>query len=127
MKKIGVLIPTFNEEANVNLAYDAVTAVMTGQLSRYEYEILFIDNDSTDKTRQLIRALCEKDKHVKAIFNARNFGYSKSQFYGLTHLDADAVMLIHADLQNPPELIPQFVEKWENGAKVIIGIKKAST
>ena len=111
MKKIGILVPTFNEEDNVNLAYDAITSVMTKELSRYEYEIMFIDNYSTDKTRQLIRSLCEKDKHVKAIFNARNFGYSKSQFYGLIHLDADAVMLIHADLQNPPELIPQFVEK----------------
>lgn len=127
MKKIGVLIPTFNEEENVELAYKSVTSVMTGALSRYEYEIVFIDNDSTDKTRQLIRGLCEKDKHVKAIFNARNFGYSKSQFYGLINVDADAVMLIHADLQNPPELIPQFVEKWEKGAKVIIGIKKTST
>ena len=127
MKKIGVLVPTFNEEENVNLAYESITSVMTKELSRYEYEIVFIDNCSTDKTRELIRALCEKDKHVKSIFNARNFGYSKSQFYGLINVDADAVMLIHADLQNPPELIPQFVEKWENGAKVIIGIKKTST
>lgn len=75
----------------------------------------------------MIRELCEKDKRVRAIFNARNFGYSRSHFYGLTQMTGDAVMLVHADLQNPPELMPGFVAKWEAGAKVVIGIKKKST
>lgn len=99
---------------------------MKGLVSKYNYEIVFIDNGSTDKSRDMIRELCKEDRRVKAIFNAKNFGYSRSHFYGLTQMTGDAVVLVHADLQNPPELIPKFVEKWENGAKVVIGIKNKS-
>lgn len=126
MKRISVLVPTYNEEENIRLVYERVTAVMEKSLSQYAYEIVFIDNASTDHSRDLIKELCEKDHRVKAIFNAKNFGYSRSHFYGLTQMTGDAVMLIHADLQNPPELIPQFVDKWEHGAKVIVGIKNKS-
>ncbi|MGI5987245.1 MAG: glycosyltransferase family 2 protein [Dysosmobacter sp.] len=126
MKTISILVPTYNEQDNVELVYDRVTEVMTKQLPNYAYELVFIDNGSEDRTRELIRGLCAKDKRVKAIFNARNFGYSRSHFYGLTQMTGDAVMLVHADLQNPPELIPEFVKKWEQGAKVIIGIKNKS-
>lgn len=126
MKTISILVPTYNEQDNVNLVYERVTKVMNEQLPAYAYELVYIDNYSTDNTRELIRELCEKDSRVKAIFNARNFGYSRSHFYGLTQMTGDAVMLIHADLQNPPELIPEFVAKWEAGAKVIIGIKNKS-
>ena len=120
------MVPTFNEEDNVLQVYKAITDVMENDLKRYEHEIIFIDNCSVDNTRSLIEALCEKDKRVKAIFNARNFGYSRSHFYGLTQCQGDAVMLIHADLQNPPSLMPKFVEAWEEGYKVIIGIKDQS-
>lgn len=126
MKTISVLIPTYNEEENIPLAYERIRAVMENQLPRYQFEMVFIDNCSTDRSRALIQELCKRDRRVKAIYNARNFGYSRSHFYGLTQMTGDAVMLIHADLQNPPELIPQFVEKWEQGAKVIIGIKTRS-
>ena len=126
MKTISILVPTYNEQDNVELVYDRVTEVMTKQLPNYAYELVFIDNGSEDRTRELIRGLCAKDKRVKAIFNARNFGYSRSHFYGLTQMTGDAVMLVHADLQNPPELIPEFVKKWEQGPKVIIGIKNKS-
>ena len=126
MKTISILVPTYNEQDNVELVYDRVTEVMTKQLPNYAYELVFIDNGSEDRTRELIRGLCAKDKRVKAIFNARNFGYSRSHFYGLTQMTGDAVMLVHADLQNPTELIPEFVKKWEQGAKVIIGIKNKS-
>lgn len=126
MKTISILVPTYNEQDNVELVYDRVTEVMTKQLPNYAYELVFIDNGSEDRTRELIRGLCAKDKRVKAIFNARNFGYSRSHFYGLTQMTGDAVMLVHADLQNPPELIPEFVKKWEQGAKVVIGIKNKS-
>lgn len=126
MKTISILVPTYNEQDNVELVYDRVTEVMTKQLPNYAYELVFIDNGSEDRTRELIRGLCAKDKRVKAIFNARNFGYSRSHFYGLTQMTGDAVMLVHADLQNPPELIPEFLKKWEQGAKVIIGIKNKS-
>ena len=126
MKTISILIPTNNEEENITLAYQRVTSVMKGLVSKYNYEIVFIDNGSTDKSRDMIRELCKEDRRVKAIFNAKNFGYSRSHFYGLTQMTGDAVVLVHADLQNPPELIPKFVEKWENGAKVVIGIKNKS-
>ena len=126
MKTISILVPTYNEEENILLVYNRVVSVMEQELSRYRFELVFVDNASTDHSRMLIQNLCEKDKRVKAIFNARNFGYSRSHFYGLTQMTGDAVMLLHADLQNPPELIPQFVEKWEHGAKVIIGIKNKS-
>lgn len=126
MKKISILVPTFNEEENIDLVYQRVTSVMEKQLSHYDFELVFIDNGSTDHTRPLIEALCAKDSRVKAIYNAKNFGYSRSHYYGLTQMYGDAVMLLHADLQNPPELIPTFVEKWEKGAKVVIGIKNKS-
>lgn len=126
MKTLSILIPTYNEEENIIRVYNRVVAVMEKELSGLRFEIVFIDNCSQDKSRTLIRELCEKDDRVKAIFNARNFGYSRSHFYGLTQMTGDAVMLVHADLQNPPELIPEFVKKWETGAKVIIGVKKTS-
>ena len=126
MKTISILVPTYNEEENIPLVYKRVVAVMEDRLPQYAFEVVFVDNASTDRSRELIQGLCAKDKRIKAIFNAKNFGYSRSHFYGLTQMTGDAVMLVHADLQNPPELIPQFIEKWEQGAKVIIGIKNKS-
>lgn len=125
-KMISILVPTYNEESNIELVCERVIKVMENELPQYQFEIVFIDNNSKDSTRALIREKCASDQRIKAIFNARNFGYSRSQFYGLTQMTGDAVMLIHADLQNPPELIPEFVRKWENGAKVVIGIKNKS-
>lgn len=127
MKTLSILIPTYNEEGNIMEAYSRCVAVMQNELPSLRFEIVFIDNCSTDKSRKIIRELCEKDDRVRAIFNARNFGYSRSHYYGLLQMTGDAVMLVHADMQNPPELIPEFVKKWETGAKVIIGIKKTST
>ena len=125
-KKLTILIPTYNEEANILMGYERCVNVMENELPHLDFEILYIDNHSTDKTRELIRGLCEKDPRVKAIFNAKNFGYIRSPFYGLLQTTGDAVMMIHADMQNPPEKIPEFVSKWENGAKVVIGIKPKS-
>jgi len=127
MKKITVVIPTYKEELNIRPSYDEVTRVMTEKLPAYDYEIMYIDNDSPDGTRALIKELCRQDpKHVKAIFNARNFGQNRSHFYGLTQAEGDCAVLLHADLQNPPEVIVDFVREWENGAKVVIGIKDDS-
>lgn len=126
MKTISIMVPTFNEEANIPFVYKEITEVMTKELQDYKYELVFVDNFSTDNSRNLIEKLCLEDKNVKAIFNAKNFGYSRSHFYGLIQMQGDAVMLIHADLQNPPSLIPQFVKEWEDGHKVIIGIKQKS-
>lgn len=126
MKIISILIPTYNEEENIPLVYERVVSVMENKLPQYAFEVVFIDNASTDRSREKIQELGARDRRVKAIFNAKNFGYSRSHFYGLTQMTGDAVMLLHADMQNPPELIPQFVEKWEQGGKVIIGIKTKS-
>ncbi len=127
MKTLSIMIPTYNEEDNIMDAYARCVAVMEKELPHLGFEIVFIDNCSEDRSRVLIRELCEKDKRVKAIFNARNFGYSRSHYYGLTQMTGDAVMLVHADMQNPPELIPEFVKKWEAEAKVVIGIKTNSS
>lgn len=126
MKTITIVIPTYNEESNVNIAYEKINEVTAPLRKKYRFELLFVDNDSTDATRQLIKGLCKKDKRVKAIFNARNFGQARSHFYGLTQAEGDCAVLLHADLQNPPEVILQFISEWEKGSKVVIGIKDNS-
>jgi glycosyltransferase involved in cell wall biosynthesis len=126
MKKISIVVPTFNEEKNVYPVYNEITAVMNQEMEKYDYEILFIDNNSADSTRSIIELLCENDKKVKAIFNARNFGQMRSHYYGLINATGDCAILMHADLQNPPSIIPDFIREWENGYKVVIGIKKSS-
>lgn len=88
--------------------------------------LLFIDNLSTDNTRSIIEELCQKDTRVQAIFNANNFGFSRSTFYGLSQSEGDCTVLIFADMQDPPEVIPQMVEEWEKGNKIVIGIKNKS-
>ena len=125
-KKLTILIPCYNEEENVIPLAEAIRKVTDEKLPNYVTEILFIDNDSTDKTREKIRALCAKDEGVKAIFNAKNFGHIRSPYYGLTQADGDAVMLMCADFQDPPELIPEFVAKWEEGYQIVVGVKKKS-
>ena len=123
MKTISIVIPTYNEEENVNVVYNEVTRMFNKDLSYYNYDIIFIDNCSEDNTRALIKELHEEDPtHVKAIFNARNFGQARSHFYGLTQADGDCAVLLHADLQNPLSAVIEFVHKWEKGAKVVIGV-----
>lgn len=126
MKKISIVVPTFNEEMNIIQSYEEISKVMQEKLSNYNYEILYIDNDSTDNTKVLIESLCNKDKKVCAIFNARNFGQMRSHYYGLINATGDCAILMHADLQNPPSVIPDFVAEWEAGYKVVIGIKDKS-
>jgi glycosyltransferase involved in cell wall biosynthesis len=126
MKKIGVLIPTYNEEDNVVPLAEAIIGQFAEHLSGYDYEILFIDNDSKDKTRERIAGLCKGDKKIKAIFNSKNFGPGSSGFYGLLQTSGDCVIGICADFQDPPELIPAFVKEWENGYKIVLGVKTKS-
>ena len=125
-KKISVIIPCYNEEENVVAMAKAIEEELVKSCPAYDYEIVFIDNYSTDNTRPLLRALCGKNKKVKAIFNARNFGQFNSPYYGITQLDGDCVISICCDFQDPVELIPTFVKKWEEGAKIVAGIKTAS-
>ncbi|MFH2021097.1 MAG: glycosyltransferase family 2 protein [archaeon] len=124
MKLISILTPTYNEEHNVNDVYSQVKKVMS-KLS-YEYEHIFIDNASKDRTVEKLKDLAKKDRHVKIIVNARNFGYIRSPYYGLMQCNGDAVIYIVADLQEPPSLIPKFIEKWEKGSKVVLGVKSRS-
>ncbi len=121
--KIGVVIPTYNEEENVRQIYDRLTAIFRKDLSRYDYEILFIDNKSIDSTRSILERLCEEDQRVKCIFNIHNFDFRRSSFYGLTQSDGDATFLVNADMQDPPELLTEFVKEWESGTAVVIGTK----
>ena len=126
MKKISVLIPCYNEEENVVPISEAVIGIITKELPQYDYELVFIDNDSTDKTRELLRMLCAKNPKIKAIFNARNFGQFNSPYYGILQVTGDCVISMVADFQDPVELIPKYVHEWENGYKIVIGIKTSS-
>ena len=125
-KKISVMIPCYNEEENAAEIYKAVRDEIKTNLPEYDYEIVFIDNKSKDKTREIIRTVCGEDKNVKAIFNIKNFGQFNSPYYGLTQCTGDCVISICADFQDPVELIPKMVHEWEKGNKVICMVKTAS-
>lgn len=125
-KKISVVIPTYNEEANVVPLSKAIVEVMERDLSEYDYEIIFIDNHSKDNTQTLLRGLCCENSHIKAIFNARNFGQARSPVYGMKQAYGDCVVRMCADFQDPVEMIVKFVREWEKGHKIVIGIKSQS-
>lgn len=119
-------MPCFNEEANVERAYQEIKQVFVALHGRYTYEHIFIDNASTDGTVAILKEIAKKDKNVKIIVNARNFGHIRSPYYGLLQGTGDAVILIASDLQDPPEIIPEFIEKWESGNQVVVGVKTQS-
>ncbi len=125
-KIISISIPTYNEEENIGLLVAAIQEEFAKSLPQYNYEIVIIDNDSVDGTRGIIRSLCEKDKRVKAIFNEKNFGWLKSPVYGLLQTSGDCAIMLCADFQDPIELIPEFVKKWEEGHKVVVGQKTSA-
>jgi glycosyltransferase involved in cell wall biosynthesis len=122
---ISVLTPCYNEEGNVELLYERIRAVFD-KLGEYSYEHVFIDNASTDATASIMRRLAARDPNVKVIINTRNFGHIRSPYYGLLQCRGDAVIGMAADLQDPPELIPLFLQKWREGYKVVLGVKEAS-
>ena len=126
MKKISIVIPTYNEIDNITLLVSELTKILEKELSNYNYEIIVIDNYSIDGTRDEIRKLCVLNKNVKGILNAKNFGQLNSPFYGMTQITGDAVILMCADFQDPPRMILDFVKEWENGYKIVIGIKNKS-
>ncbi|MBE8993639.1 glycosyltransferase family 2 protein [Microcystis aeruginosa] len=125
MKKISVVTPCYNEEGNIEEIYLQVKQIFA-DLEKYDYEHLFIDNASQDKTVDILKGIAIKDSHVKIIVNARNFGAIRSIYYGIIQPDADAVVLIFADLQDPPNLIVDFIKKWEEGYHIVKGIKTSS-
>lgn len=125
-KKVSVLIPCYNEKENVVPMSEAINTVFEQECTQYDYELVFIDNDSTDGTRDLLRDICKKNKNVKAIFNAKNFGQFNSPYYGILQTTGDCTISMCCDFQDPVELIPQYLKEWEKGYKIVIGIKKSS-
>jgi glycosyltransferase involved in cell wall biosynthesis len=126
MKKISVMIPCFNEVENVEPISEAVIDILDKELSNYDYEIMFIDNCSTDGTRDKLEKICANNKKIKAIFNVTNFGQFNSPFYGMCQTTGDCTILLCCDFQDPVELIPRLVEEWENGHKIVSAIKTSS-
>ena len=126
MKKISIVVPTYNEEENVKPLSEAIIEEFQKSLPEYDYEIIFIDNDSQDKTRAILRAMTSENKKIKAIFNAKNFGQFNSPYYGLLQSTGDATILMCADFQDPIDMVPKFVHEWENGYRIVIGQKVTS-
>jgi glycosyltransferase involved in cell wall biosynthesis len=125
IRTVTILTPCFNEAENVRTLYERVRAVFQ-PLSEYKYEHLFIDNASTDDTVAILRDIASRDRNVKVIVNTRNFGHVRSPFHALLQCRGDAVIGMAADLQDPPEMIPAFLEKWREGYKVVLGVKATS-
>ena len=122
MKKISIVTSCFNEEDNISILYKKLLAIIDN-LPRYEFEIIFIDNASTDFTQDELKKIALDDKRVKLILNSRNFGNIKSPYYAICQATGDAVIYLASDLQDPPELIYDFIENWEKGCEVVIARK----
>jgi glycosyltransferase involved in cell wall biosynthesis len=125
VKKISIVSGCFNEAGNVEELVARVTKVMSA-LPQYDYEQIIIDNASTDGTQEILRKLASGNPRLKVILNARNFGHIRSPYHALMQSTGDAVIALASDLQEPPELIPDFVRKWEEGAKAVVAIKDSS-
>ena len=125
-KLVSVLIPCYNEIENVGAISDAIIEQFEKKLPKYDYEIVFIDNYSTDGTREKLSQICAYNKNIKAIFNAKNFGQNNSPYYGLCQTTGDCTIAMACDFQDPVELIPRFIEEWEKGYKIVSGIKIGS-
>jgi polyisoprenyl-phosphate glycosyltransferase len=123
-KLVSIVTPCFNEEENVDELHARIKLVMS--TLNYQYEHIYIDNASTDDTAKKLRALAAKDKCVKVILNTRNFGHVRSPVYAVMQAGGDAVIAMASDLQDPPERIPEFLKKWEEGYSVVIGVKEKS-
>lgn len=122
MKKISIVTPCYNEEENIVFLYNEVKKQFD-LLPEYEYEHIFIDNASKDDTVKLLKEIAFKDKNIKIIINSRNFGHIRSPYHGMLQASGDAVISLVSDLQDPPELIPEFIKKWEEGYKIVVGVK----
>ncbi len=123
--KISVMTPCYNEEDNVALLYDKVRVIFN-ELNEYDYEHIFIDNASTDSTVKILKTIANRDKNLKIIVNSRNFGHIRSPYYGLLQGTGEAVIYLVADFQEPPEMIKDFISKWKEGYKIVLGVKSQS-
>jgi glycosyltransferase involved in cell wall biosynthesis len=124
-KLISVVTPCYNEEDNVVELHRRISEQMSS-LPNFDYEHLFIDNASTDRTVELIKGMARSDSHVRLIVNNRNYGHIRSPMHAVLSASGDAVVTMASDLQDPPELIPRFIAHWESGIKAVIGVKPAS-
>ncbi|KTC84673.1 MULTISPECIES: glycosyltransferase family 2 protein [Legionella] len=125
MKLISIVTPCYNEEGNVEEIHRQVKAIFE-EIPNYRYEHIFIDNASTDNTVALLKKIAEQDPHTKVIVNARNFGHIRSPYHAMLETNGDATILIVADLQDPPDMIKEFIHKWEQGYKIVVGVKPES-
>lgn len=126
MKKVSVVVACYNEEGNVAPLAETIENVFREKLPEYDYEILFIDNDSKDNTRPILEKLCAGNRRIKAIFNAQNVGSIRSSVYGLLQATGDCVVKMCADFQDPPEMLADFVREWASGWKIVLAIKNSS-
>ena len=126
MTLLSILTPCYNEEAGIAACHEAVRAVMAAHLPDCDYEHVFIDNCSQDRTVATLREIAARDARVRVIVNARNFGPSRSSFHGILQTRGDATIPVLADLQTPPALIPEMVRRWRDGAKIVIAVKRGS-
>lgn len=124
MKKISLVIPMYYEEEVAYKCYERVSNVLKNINYKYDYEIIFINDGSKDKTLEILEKIAEEDKKVKIISFSRNFGHQAAVTAGLKEVNGDAIIIIDADLQDPPELIPEMMELWEQGNEVIYGKRK---
>ena len=121
MTKISIVTPTFNEDQNIQKLCSDIKKEME-KLS-LDYEHVIIDNSSTDNTIKILKEICNEDKKVKVIINSKNYGHIKSPFYGILQTTGDACILMASDFQDPVELIPEYIEKWKKGSKIVLGEK----
>ena len=126
MKKISVVVPCYNEEHSIRAVCQRVERVFAEHLPSYEYEIIYVDDCSKDGSRALIRQICRENPRCRAVLNAKNFGFHRNVFSSFFYASGDAVFMMFGDLQDPPELLPQFVAKWEQGYKCIVGQRAQS-
>jgi glycosyltransferase involved in cell wall biosynthesis len=126
MKKISIVTGCYNEEENLPELYNQLMEVVKGFEGKYEYEIIIADNNSNDRSPQILRELAVTNKNVKVIFNSRNFGPTRSGYNAIMQAYGDAVVIMVSDLQDPPSMIRDFIEKWEQGYKVVMTVKTGS-
>ena len=126
MPFLSIVAGCYNEEENIRELWERVTRTMVSDLPEYSYEIIIIDNSSTDRTVAVLREICKEDKRVKVIVNNRNFGHIRSGYHAMLLADGDVVVAMASDLEDPPELIPQFIRKWEEGYKIVLAQKAGS-
>ena len=126
MKKISIVTGCYNEEDNVKLLYEKISEQMLQYKNKYEWELIYIDNCSTDNTVKILKEIANVDKKVKIIVNSRNFGHIRSPHYAILNAYGDAVIFMVSDLQDPPELLPELIKKWEDGYKIVLAQKNVS-